>query len=194
MVGPSMSTPTTRNASVRTRRIGIDAALMMLAWAIAMVVMLTTAVRTARADDVEPTRTNRGAYFTVAGGFVKGDEGADSSGWRLGAGYRFFRWLAAEGSYTRLNRYDGYASSTRREGLLLSLLPTVPLGDRAGAYAKVGFMAGDTGNDNTPVLTYGGGLAADVIWGSQLRFEWEHFELDGPDADTFFGVLSWYLP
>jgi opacity protein-like surface antigen len=119
---------------------------------------------------------------------------ADSTGFKLIAGWRFLDWLAVEGDYVDLgsgnDKIGGEKVETDVNGVTLSAVGFLPLGP-VDLFARVGvinwnadaripsldFKASDNGTD------FAYGVGAQFRLGSlSLRAEYERFEVS--DADT----------
>jgi OOP family OmpA-OmpF porin len=122
------------------------------------------------------------------------DYDADSTAFKVIAGWRFLDWLAVEANYVDLGSGDdrilGEKIETDVNGVTLSAVGFVPIGP-VDLYARVGainwnadlespsldFKTSDDGTD----LTYGVG-AQFRVWSLSLRAEYERFDID--EADT----------
>ena len=125
-------------------------------------------------------------------GFSGEDFDADSTGYKLIAGWRFLDWLAVEVDWVDLGTGDdrvvGDKVETSIDGVTGSVVGFLPVGPvdlmaRAGVYAWDGSIESgglDLSDDGTD-LTYGIG-AQFRIWSLSLRAEYERFDID--DADT----------
>jgi opacity protein-like surface antigen len=123
--------------------------------------------------------------------------------YKLGLGWQFNRYVAAELAYTDLGQADiegsafgAYLHATAYEA---SAIGTYPLGDtifsllgRLGlAYAKTKYGRDLEGESTATSLTYGAGLQLDFTKNVGVRLQWQRFDVDeGGDIDMLsFGIL-----
>jgi hypothetical protein len=127
---------------------------------------------------------------------------ADSTGYKIIAGWRFLDWLAVEGNYIDFgsgdDSIDGDKVESEADGLSLSAVGFLPLGPvdlfaRVGAVdwsadlSSDGFRAGDDGTD----LTYGVG-AQFRVWSLSIRAEYEQFDVDAADTVDLISLgVTW---
>jgi OOP family OmpA-OmpF porin len=119
---------------------------------------------------------------------------ANSTAYKLIAGWRFIDWLAVEANYVDLGKGDDKVLGEKIEvdvsGWTLSAVGFLPIGP-VDLFARVGAVNWSAdlnapeefdlrGNDGTD-LTYGGGVQFRV-WSISLRAEYERFDV--ADADT----------
>lgn len=122
------------------------------------------------------------------------DYDADSTGFKVIAGWRFLDWLAVEGNYVDLGSGDDNVGGEKLEtdvsGISLSVVGFLPIGP-VDLFARVGGISweadlespttGLSASDDGTDLTYGVG-AQFRVWGLSLRAEYEQFDV--ADADT----------
>lgn len=133
------------------------------------------------------------------------------TGYRAFGGYQFHPYVAIEGGYVDLGRFGfrtdvsptgSLSGSTRIDGFDLSVLGTVPLGERFGLFGRVGVYAaqtrtsytgggsietligGDTQKKRSTKLVYGAGATFNFNRNLALRGEWSRYEKLG---DVFTG-------
>jgi hypothetical protein len=127
---------------------------------------------------------------------------ADSTAFKVIAGWRFLDWLAVEGNYVDLGSGDDTVDGTKVEtdvsGVSLSAVGFLPIGPvdvfaRVGAInwnadlSAPGFSTSDDGTD----LTYGVG-AQFRIWSLSLRAEYEQFDVGAADnVDLISLGVTW---
>jgi hypothetical protein len=132
------------------------------------------------------------------------DYDADSTGYKLIAGWRFLDWLAVEGNYVDFGSSDddnnilGETLKVDASALSLSAVGFLPVGP-VDLFARVGLISWDAdlevvgfgraGEDGTD-LTYG--VGAQFRLGSlAFRGEYELFDFDGTDVDLFSVGITW---
>jgi hypothetical protein len=129
---------------------------------------------------------------------------ADTTGYKLIAGWRFLDRLAVEANYVDLGSADDTVEGTRFKadvsGLSLSLVGFVPLGP-VDLFARVGAINWDAdvsasgfgqvvSGDGTD-LTYGVG-AQFRVWSLSLRAEYERFDIDRADTVDMISLgVTW---
>jgi OOP family OmpA-OmpF porin len=125
-------------------------------------------------------------------GFSGEDFDADSTGYKLIAGWRFLDWLAVEANWVDLGTGDdrvfGDKVETSIDGFTGSVVGFLPVGPvdlmaRAGFYSWDGDIEADglrVSDDGTD-FSYGIG-AQFRVWSLSLRAEYERFDIG--DADT----------
>jgi len=117
-------------------------------------------------------------------------------GARIYAGGQFNRHVGLEVAYTNLGRPDGTGGGTRRsQGVGLSLVGILPVGEIAELNARLGTFY--TRSQNSGILAstygasakgfglaYGAGLGVNLTPNVQLRVDWDrhNLEIDGRDA------------
>ena len=129
---------------------------------------------------------------------------ADSTGFKLIAGWRFLDWLAVEGNYVDLgsgnDKVAGEKIETDVNGVTLSAVGFLPVGPvdlfaRVGlinwnAEAKIpsaGFKTSDDGTD----LAYGIG-AQFRVWSLGVRAEYERFDVSDIDSVDMISLgVTW---
>jgi hypothetical protein len=130
------------------------------------------------------------------------DYDADSTGFKLIAGWRFLDWLAVEGNYVDFGSSDDRVLGERVEadidGVSLSALGFLPIGPvdlfaRVGAINWNGDVTSPTlgrGSDDGTDLTYGVG-AQFRVWSLSIRAEYEVFDIDDVDLDMVSLGVTW---
>jgi OOP family OmpA-OmpF porin len=122
------------------------------------------------------------------------DYSADTTGFKVIAGWRFLDWLSVEGNYVDLGSADdtvqGQRIETDIDGISLAVVGFLPIGP-VDLFARVGAIdwsadlsvsgTGINGSDDGTDLTYGVG-AQFRVWGLSLRAEYEVFDIS--DIDT----------
>jgi OOP family OmpA-OmpF porin len=126
-------------------------------------------------------------------------------GFKVFAGYRFNRYFAVEGGFAWLGEFQATTQVTapttgaltadiRVIGLYIDAVPTLPLGDRFAAFAKVGVLLSETRTTRStygavtpapglnatasidqPNWSYGLGAQYDLDKTVTLRFVWERY-------------------
>lgn len=112
-------------------------------------------------------------------------------GWDLHAGARFTPVFGVEGGFTDFGEAEENGVTYSADGFTLAGLVHLPLADRASVYGKLGELFWDAeGNtafgsfeDDGEDLFYGLGLNLPIGAATDLRFEYERFELDEADVD-----------
>jgi len=133
----------------------------------------------------------------------------ESSGtpFKILAGVRFLRFLGVEAAY-----YDfgdeaccrevadfGFATSTN--GYSVAVVGRLPVGPRLSVFGKIGTLAWNEdgtivtllgpdhfSDDGVDLLT-GVGLGIHILFGLEVRGEWERYELGGHTVDGFWGTV-----
>jgi hypothetical protein len=127
---------------------------------------------------------------------------ADSTGYKLIAGWRFLDWLAVEGNYIDFGSGDDSVDGTRIEseadGVSLSAVGFLPVGP-VDLFARVGAVdwsadlsssgLGSESDDGTD-LTYGVG-AQFRVWSLSIRAEYEIFDIEDADVDMISLGVTW---
>lgn len=122
--------------------------------------------------------------------------------WRLFAGWRFSRHLAAEIAYVDLGRFNQTVAGGRAraeiqgpEATLLAIYQVnqVSLFGRVGAYYAKTKVAVEgplstSANEDNGGLTYGLGLQYDFTGGLGARLEWQHYAKVGDTTTTGSGL------
>jgi OOP family OmpA-OmpF porin len=130
------------------------------------------------------------------------DYDADSTGYKLIAGWRFLDWLAVEGNYIDFGSGDDSVDGTRTEseadGVSLSAVGFLPVGP-VDLFARVGAVdwsadisssgLGSESDDGTD-LTYGVG-AQFRVWSLGIRAEYEMFDVSDADLDMISIGVTW---
>ena len=130
------------------------------------------------------------------------DYEADSTAFKVIAGWRFLDWLSVEGNYIDLGSGDDTVDGVKWEsdvsGLSLSAVGFLPIGP-VDLFARVGAVnwdadlsgLGETGSDDGTDLTYGVG-AQFRVWGLSIRAEYEQFDVDSADTvDLISAGVTW---
>jgi hypothetical protein len=122
------------------------------------------------------------------------DYDANSTAYKLIAGWRFLDWLAVEANYVDLGSGDDLVDDTRVEtdvsGLTASLVGFLPIGP-VDLFARAGVIDWNADldvrdfdiSDSEDGTDFAWGLGAQFrVWSLSLRAEYERFEIK--DADT----------
>lgn len=112
-------------------------------------------------------------------------------GYDLHIGARFNPVFGIEGGFTDFGEAEENGVTYSADGFTLAGLVHFPLADRASVYGKLGQLFWDAegrttfGNfeDDGNDVFYGLGLSLPVGVATDLRFEYERFELDDADVD-----------
>jgi hypothetical protein len=127
---------------------------------------------------------------------------ADSTGYKIIAGWRFLDWLAVEANYLDFGSGDDRISGTKVEtdadGISLSAVGFLPVGP-VDLFARVGAVdwsadvsssgLGSDSDDGTD-LTYGVG-AQFRVWSLSIRAEYEMFDIEDADVDMISLGVTW---
>jgi hypothetical protein len=127
---------------------------------------------------------------------------ADSTAFKVIAGWRFLDWLSVEGNYVDLGSGDDTIEGVKFEsdvsGISLSAVGFLPVGP-VDLFARVGavnwdadFSAlGETFSDDGTDLTYGVG-AQFRVWSLSVRAEYEQFDVDAADTVDLISLgVTW---
>lgn len=125
------------------------------------------------------------------------------TGYRVFGGYQLHKYIAAEVAYVDLGRFGfrtdvnprgALSGSTRIDGFEVSVLGTLPIGERFSAFARIGALAGQTktsytgsgsietliGGDNqkkrSTELVYGAGAMYNINKNLSVRGEWSRYD------------------
>jgi len=127
---------------------------------------------------------------------------ADSTGYKLIAGWRFIDWLAVEANYLDFGSGDdtvfGDKIETEADGISLSAVGFLPVGPvdlfaRVGAVdwsADISSPGLDNGSDDGTDFTYGVG-AQFRVWSLSFRAEYEMFDIEDADIDMISVGVTW---
>lgn len=114
-------------------------------------------------------------------------------GGKIYTGGQFNKWLGAEIGYVNFGKLERNGGDTKAQGVNLSLVGTVPLGDVFSVFGKVGTtyswtktdgVVGPTGKENGFGLSYGAGVGFNLSPRSQLLAEWEKHRMQFADQDA----------
>ena len=129
---------------------------------------------------------------------------ADSTGYKVIAGWRFLDWLSVEGNYVDLGSGDdnvqGQRIETEVDGISLSVVGFLPIGP-VDLFARVGAIdwsadlsapgTGISGSEDGTDLAYGVG-AQFRVWGLGIRAEYEVFDVEDVDTVDMISVgVTW---
>ena len=127
---------------------------------------------------------------------------ANSTAFKVIAGWRFLDWLAVEGNYVDLGSGDDTVAGTRIEsdidGLSISAVGFLPVGP-VDLFARVGAInwdaevsaLGESFSDDGTDLTYGVG-AQFRVWSLSIRAEYEQFDIDAADTVDLISLgVTW---
>jgi hypothetical protein len=130
------------------------------------------------------------------------DYDADSTSYKLIAGWRFLDWLAVEGNYVDFGSGDDSVDGTRVEadvnGVSLSAVGFLPIGP-VDLFARVGAVdwsadlsaeGFDRDSEDGTDLTYGVG-AQFRVWSLSIRAEYEVFDIEDADVDMLSLGVTW---
>jgi OOP family OmpA-OmpF porin len=133
----------------------------------------------------------------LASGAARCDD--KDTAWRLLAGYQFNRYLALEGGYHNLGKFQALVAgaqtdikTTAWEAVALGILP---IGGIVSAYGKLGAFRGETRGGGTrnnleerkASVTFGAGVQAHVLSSFAVRGEWQRYPKLGGGA---FGATT----
>jgi OOP family OmpA-OmpF porin len=133
----------------------------------------------------------------LAGGAARCDD--KDTTWRLLAGYQFNRYLAIEGGYHNLGKFQstvaGALSDVKATAWEAVALGIIPIGGIVSAYGKLGAIhsearGGGTRNnleEKKGAITYGAGVQAHVHTSFAVRGEWQRYPKIGGGA---FGATT----
>lgn len=120
--------------------------------------------------------------------------------WKAYTGGRLNEMLAIELGYVNFGKVNRNGGSTEAHGVNLSLVGTLPLGEMANLFAKVGTTYGRTdqsgvagspnGKEDGFGLSYGVGIGFNVTPQVQLVGEWERHRLDFVRGKNDVDMLS----
>lgn len=169
---------------------------------------LTTAAALAQSTSTTATRSGTQRYsmpyersfWSYAGGSIGRSDydigcsagfGCDTkdTAFKAFAGGRFNEFFGLEGSYVYLGNANRGGGDTWGQGLNLSLVGTLPLGQSIGLNGRVGTIYGwtkvegsapglATGRDHGFGLSYGAGINFALTRTVDLRLDWDRYRLD----------------
>jgi hypothetical protein len=122
-----------------------------------------------------------------ASGFTCDDP---SVGGKIYTGGQINKWLGAELGYINFGKLERNGGDTKAQGINLSLVGTIPVGEVFSVFGKVGTTygwtktdaaVGATGNENGFGLSYGAGLGFNLNPRTQLVAEWDKHEFKFAD-------------
>ena len=124
------------------------------------------------------------------------------TGFKVYAGGRMSQILGLEIGYTDFGRIRASGGDTDAWAVPLTLVVGAPLGQRFGAFGKVGGLYGrtdvtasidsltQTGHKNGWGMTYGAGATFSVTPAVQLRADWDRYKLDFVGGRKDIDMLS----
>jgi len=133
----------------------------------------------------------------LAGGATRCDD--KDTTWRLLAGYQFNRYIAVEGGYHDLGKFQatvaGALSDVKANAWEAVALGIIPIGGIVSAYGKLGAIrsearGGGTRNnleEKKGAVTFGAGVQAHVHTSFAVRGEWQRYPKIGGGA---FGATT----
>jgi OOP family OmpA-OmpF porin len=138
----------------------------------------------------------RGEYNTACGAGLTCDD--SNSAFKLYTGGMFNRWLGLEFGYLNVGDADRNGGATRAQGVNLSLVATLPLGERFNIYGKAGTTYGRTktsavggapvlaGKENGwgPSVAIGASVHINRNWTAVLEHERHEFRFVGGREDV----------
>ncbi|WP_271408507.1 outer membrane beta-barrel protein [Pseudomonas sp. Q1-7] len=141
---------------------------------------------------------DRGLYLGGGVTRVETDEHSlsdDDNSYKAYVGYRLNPYLALEGAWVDLGRFDGERGDFEGHSVQAAVHLGVPVGDRLRLFASGGVHAWDAdadivGDSNDMDLTYGLGIELDVFRNLGVRLEQEvlkvgDIELDQTSASAY---------
>lgn len=129
-----------------------------------------------------------------------------NTGFKIYTGGQLWRFVGLDLSYVNVGKAETSGGQVKAQGVNLSLVGNVPIGDRFNVFGKVGSIWGftktsaaapgvNTGKDDGFGLSYGAGVAFDVARNWQVRGEWDRYRFDfknGRDDVDLFTVGAAY--
>lgn len=139
----------------------------------------------------------------LASGAARCDD--KDTAWRFLAGYQFNRWLAVEGGYHALGKFQalvaGAQTDIKANAWEAAALGFIPVGGIVSVYGKLGAFRGETKGGGTRAntesrkgsVTFGAGVQAHVFSSFAVRGEWQRYPKIGGGgfgATTDVNVIS----
>jgi OOP family OmpA-OmpF porin len=123
------------------------------------------------------------------------------TGFKVFTGGKFSRYLGVEGAYVNLGKANANGGGSKAQGIELSLVGTLPIGDMFSVDAKVGGIYGWTDSSTTvPGVgsgdrhglngSYGAGVQLDVARNWAVRGDWDHYRFDYADRNDDVQLYS----
>lgn len=133
----------------------------------------------------------------LAGGAARCDD--KDTAWRFLAGYQFNRWLAVEGGYHSLGKFQATIGAAQTDvkatAWEATALGIIPVGGIVSAYGKLGLFRSEARGGGAAAnleakkgsVTFGAGIQAQVFTSFALRGEWQRYPKIGGGA---FGATT----
>lgn len=133
----------------------------------------------------------------LAAGAARCDD--KDTAWKVLAGYQFNRYLAVEGGYSALGKFQalvaGAQTDMKATAYEATALGILPIGGIVSAYAKLGAFRAETRGGGTRAnieekkgsVTFGGGVQAQLFTAFAVRGEWQRYPKIGGGA---FGATT----
>ncbi|HVY07932.1 MAG TPA: outer membrane beta-barrel protein [Burkholderiales bacterium] len=115
-------------------------------------------------------------------------------GLKVFTGGKFSRYLGVEAQYVFLGKGEANGGDTKAQGIDLSLVAGVPIGESFNIFGKVGGIYGWTrtsavapaasGNESGFNLSYGAGASYDINRNWAVQGDWDHYRFDYNDRNA----------
>jgi OOP family OmpA-OmpF porin len=121
--------------------------------------------------------------------------------YKIFTGGKFSRLLGIEAGYVYLGKAEANGGETKAQGINVSLIGNVPIGDIFNVYAKVGGIFGwtdtgasipgaATGDRHGLNVSYGAGVQFDVTRNWAIQGDWDHYRFDFADHNDDVQLYS----
>lgn len=116
------------------------------------------------------------------------------TGYKIFTGGKFSRFFGVEAAYVYLGRGEANGGGSKAQGINVSLVGTLPIGDMFSVYAKGGGIYGwtdssasapgvGTGDRHGFNASYGAGVQVDLTRNWAVQGDWDHYRFDYADRN-----------
>jgi len=123
------------------------------------------------------------------------------TGFKIFTGGKFSRIFGVEAAYVYLGKAEANGGETKAQGVNVSLIGNLPIGDMFNVYAKVGGIYGWTDSGSTiPGAasgdrhglnpSYGAGVQVDLNRNWAVQGDWDHYRFDYADRNDDVQLYS----
>ena len=115
----------------------------------------------------------------------------EDTGYKIFTGGKFSRIIGVEAGYVYLGKGEANGGEQKAQGINVSLIANLPIGEMFNIYAKGGGIYGwthtsasplatgvSTGNDHGLNWSYGAGVQLDVARNWAVQADWDHYRFD----------------
>ena len=123
------------------------------------------------------------------------------TGFKIFTGGMFSRYLGVEAGYVYLGKGEANGGDQKAEGINVSLVGNIPVGDMFNVYGKVGGIYGwtrtssaipgaSTGHEEGFNPSYGAGVRVDLNRNWAVQGDWDHYRFDYQDRNDDVQLYS----